>query len=131
MASAVECFFRGIPEVVRLYFVKQGLLKFLVRELLREGFVEISTMQYMFDLLGEVIKCSPWIMRELNLILTDQQFAAIIKLLRTNTVASNQFLRVLIITAEDATVRAKLKALGVRCRFCEYLQIAENRVCVW
>eukprot|EP00753_Platysulcus_tardus_P001326 PLAT11273.1.p1 GENE.PLAT11273.1~~PLAT11273.1.p1 ORF type:complete len:773 (-),score=458.25 PLAT11273.1:58-2289(-) len=93
IACCLEVFARLAPPIYQLYLARQGLLSFLVEEIISAP-AESGALQVYFDLLGELVKFNPVIFADLAALLaTDDKLNALMTSMATQLIDSNMLLR--------------------------------------
>jgi len=100
LASCVETFLRTSDSIYQYFVAKSGLLKYLINEVLTQGYKHEGSLQTNFDLLGELIKFNKDVFILFNKILSQLQHKKFFDIITIHLVDSNMFLRYMMISIE-------------------------------
>ena len=127
LATSVESFLRGGGPEIQIYVALANygtFLKTIVSEIVQGEGAGSGGLQTNFDLLGELIKFNPVVLRLLNQVLEhEQKFDEFMQVVRLHLVDSNVLLRSILLTIEFEQLRCAddNEILSSSTRFHEYL----------
>jgi hypothetical protein len=100
LASCIESFLRGSSPKEQVFVAKSGLLEHLVDEISSVKLHCAGNLQTSFDILGELAKGNPHVVRMMMSVLDESRFRKLFSVATSNLVDSNVFIRSLILTVE-------------------------------
>ncbi|CAM9815957.1 unnamed protein product, partial [Choristocarpus tenellus] len=106
LASCVEAFLRGGSAQEQLFVAGSGLLTHLVREVTSDGLQCPGALQTAFDLLGELCKGNREVLEMLESSMSKAQLRRFLKVVVSNLVDSNVFIRSLVLSVEHISSQA-------------------------
>lgn len=106
LSSCIESFLRGSSQDEQLFVARSGLLDNLIEAVCSERLHCAGSLQTSFDIMGEIGKGSPAVMRELVGNLDEEKFCRLMRVATTNLVDSNVFIRSLLLTLERQRVNS-------------------------
>eukprot|EP00850_Spirogloea_muscicola_P011111 SM000068S20543 [mRNA] locus=s68:73193:78835:- [translate_table: standard] len=128
LASCIEAFLRGSDPRDQAFMASTGLMSHLVDEILKGAYPCAASLQINFDLLGELVKFNPVMFLLLMRLLPEEKFDRFIKVMVTQLVDSNVFIRSVMLSLEFFRHGAPGPGCSAQLPFPQYSSMQVNNV---